>query len=497
MGSGFSSESTYAGVVRRSVVTSIVLLAMGMPTGEPPPGSASAVSVFLPASDRHFYVAPYGESTNDGTKEHPLDLVTALSSRSPAQPGDTIWLRGGKYWGRFVSVLNGTPHAPITVRQFPGERATLDGHSINDDVLSVLGAWTVYWGFEVTNSSPQRILDTPGSDPPGGRGTGLNVRGPHTKFINLVVHDTAQGFGVWTPAVNAEVYGNIIYYNGWDAPDRGHGHAVYSQNQTGMKSIVDNVMFNQFSHGLHIFGSSAASLDNFLIEGNISFNNGSPASSGLTRNILVGGGTVAHNITLESNYTYFPADMDAGENNLGYDSGCRNVLLRNNFFSGGSPLRLVKCAAVTMHGNTLYGQIPETTMREFPWNTYHTNRPTGVTVVVRPNRYEPGRGHIVIYNWDRHRDVQVDVSGLGLEQGTLYEVRDVQNYFGPPVARGTYRDGRVTIPMSGLRIAPPVGQAPKYPAHTGAEFGVFVFKKKFEKIERFEGTPRNDGGRRP
>ena len=77
-------------------------------------------------------------------------------------PGDTIWLRGGTYTGNFTSYLTGTASLPIVVRQYPGERATLDGNVNPGDVgkqrsgsvRSQWGGYTWYWGFEVTNSNP-------------------------------------------------------------------------------------------------------------------------------------------------------------------------------------------------------------------------------------------------------------------------------------------------------------------------------------------------------
>jgi hypothetical protein len=114
-----------------------------------------------------FFVAMDGKAEGDGTKAKPLDLVTALSDKAPAQPGDTLWLRGGTYRGEFTSTLTGKEDHPITVRQMPGGRATLDGS------LTIKGEWGVYWGFEVMNSNPDRTT----KDRPGG----ITVFGPYIK----------------------------------------------------------------------------------------------------------------------------------------------------------------------------------------------------------------------------------------------------------------------------------------------------------------------------
>ena len=61
------------------------------------------------------------------------------------------------------------------------------------------------------------------------------------KFINLVIHHARQGLSYWAEDRDSEVHGCIIYDNGWPAVDRGHGHAIYTQNKDGIKTISDCV----------------------------------------------------------------------------------------------------------------------------------------------------------------------------------------------------------------------------------------------------------------
>jgi hypothetical protein len=79
---------------------------------------------------------------------------------------------------------------------------------------------------------------------------------------------------------------------------------------------------------------------------------------------------------------------------------------------------------------------------------------------------------VVVYNWDMRSSVTVDVSSI-LTPGAAYEVRDAQNYFGPPVASGVY-NGTLAIPMTSTSVAAPSGTLPTAPVHTGAQFGAFV-----------------------
>jgi hypothetical protein len=122
---------------------------------------------------RSFYAAPQGRPENAGNIDAPIDLATALSDKSPAKLCDTIWLRGGTYRGAFKSLLKGRDNMPIVVRQYRGERATLDSAGAAEPALQVLGSWSWFWGFEVTNSDTQRQSKEAGPWPSDlRRGTG-------------------------------------------------------------------------------------------------------------------------------------------------------------------------------------------------------------------------------------------------------------------------------------------------------------------------------------
>jgi len=422
------------------------------------------------AAPRSLYVAPKGRKGADGSLAHPLRLDEALSAKSPARPGDTLWLRGGTYRGAFVSQLSGQSWGPITIRPYQDERAVIDSAPSKQSALTVLGSWTEFWGFEITNSDPIRRVTEAGSWPAGlRRSGGVDVHGPHNKFINLVIHDMTDGMGIWSEAEGSSAYGNLIFYNGWEGPDRSHGHGVYTQNERGVREIEDNIIFDQFSHGIHAYGSVIAHLDNITLRGNIVFDNGSLALSGGERDILLGGGRVAQNAIIEDNATYGPE-----QSNVGYVAGCLQATIAHNYFSGVAPLILIFCQP-DMTGNTFVGPMGPLA-DEYRHNTYAPTPPHGHVSFLRPNRYDPSRANLVIYNWDREPDIKVDLSSV-LSDGATYEVLDVQDYFGPPVLSGVYREGEpVAIPMTGHRVTPAVGNVSRPPRHTGPEFGAFVLR---------------------
>ena len=182
-----------------------------------------------------FYVAPNGSATGTGSLADPVTLANAIfQSRSPARSGDTLWLRGGTYRGPFQAYLYGLASNPITIRQYPGERAIIDGNGSPDVTLYIYGGGTVWRDIEVVNSSTARGAGV-------GRPAGIYVEGFSTKLINCVVHDVGLGIGFWAAATDSEMSGCLIYNIGFEKSDNtGNGHSVYSANDVGTdrKSVV-------------------------------------------------------------------------------------------------------------------------------------------------------------------------------------------------------------------------------------------------------------------
>lgn len=425
-----------------------------------------------------FYVSPQAVEGGNGSISQPWTLKNALSHPSSVRPGDTIWLRGGTYNGIFISYLTGTAAAPIVVRQYPGEHARIDGGSTVGMGLRVYGGYTWYWGFEVMFSNPTRYANgtTSTGFPPLVGYSLVEVNAPGTKLINMVIHDGCQGANIWTPSADSEAYGNLIYNVGFDGNDRGHGHGLYVQNQTGPRKLTDNIIFNQYGLGIQAY-TSGSYIDNMDFQGNIIFNNGSMSRiSGYQWSILLGGGRTAQSPIIKDNYSYYSPNRSGGRNELGYTSnGCTNLIATNNYFAhpNGVALSLTSCPGV-ISGNTFYGPVQNIGPGTYPNNTFTTARPSGLRVFVRPNRYEQGRAHVAVFNWDRLSSVPVDLSSV-LGVGDAYEVRDAQNFFGPAVSAGVYSGQPVYVPMVGLtEVAQPKGSPVVTPIHTDPEFGAFI-----------------------
>jgi hypothetical protein len=491
-------------------------------------GSASAIDrlTLMPPERPGWHVAPDGSARGRGTKDSPWDLASALAGRKEIKPGDTVWLRGGRYTGAFVSALEGSAAAPVVVRAVPDERAIIDRAGVGEDkqpALKVKGAHVWFWGLEVTNSNADRSRKSPygGRDEPW-RGSGADVYAPDVKFINMVFHD--NGHGVWDKQDGTEITGCLFFYNGNNKRE----HGLYVGNSVGTKYISDNVVFAQGGYGILAHSDSPKSAQRGLhIEGNVSFNNGAlTLDDQTTGNIQVGGveGVPAERVVLKNNYVYTSPGSAAAKNNgirLGYeDRNNRDVKVLDNYIVSARPLRLWWWQSVEFLGNTIYsqGEALDVLMKpgaEYRWdfNTYFSGRgrglsfvrgddsfdfprwqeatrldahsqfvqgerlrPAGTAVFVRPNRYEAGRANVVVYNWELNDEVAVDLGAI-LPEGAAFEVRDAQNFFGEPVAAGAY-DGRpLRLPMKLKQVAGPVGNVERQPSHTAPEFAVFVVRQ--------------------
>ena len=470
------------------------------PPPPPPPGTHVGYYVVPP---------PYGTSTGNGTNDAPWDLATALSGGhgNTIQPGDTVWIRVGTYPGSFRTSLQGTATAPILFRQYPGERATIDG-SLRAD-----GAYLTFWGFEIKQS-----------DPTGPAGSYLlQAYTENGRFINLVLHDAGiSGVSMSADAGSGvELYGCIIYNNG---THENIDHGIYAHNATtGAKYITDNVFFANYARGIQVYENSGLTR-NFQVSGNISFNNGTISATSSQVNLLISAPAITSGMVARDNLLYFSPGVGDAQLRLGnYDTSDsalynQSIVVENNFAVGGFVgLEMqYQWAQAVVQNNTFVGNGSTDVVRTggpsvnvYTWsgNTYYRDpnataweqngtaysfsdwrtatglggsdqaspgSPGTTRVFLRPNLYEPGRAFIAVYNFAAQNPVSVDISGI-VAPGHRYEIRNVQNVFGAPVVSGTYSGGSVAIPMDGVQPPAVIGRsAPRAAPKTGPDFDAFL-----------------------
>ena len=412
----------------RSLGPTTMVLALAMAVGPArgqtvPPQAGWSDRVPRVEGARHHFVGAEGKAGNPGTKEAPWDLPSALAGRAEVKPGDVVWVRGGTYRGKQELKLTGRDGAPIHVRAYPGERATLMDGTL---FVEVPASHVWIWDLEIATSTPpeQRVIREAGSHPrlPANFADGISIRHTNSaavmkdvKLIDLVIRDTSQGISFWIDAVDSEIHGCLIYDNGWKAPDRGHGHCIYTQNRDGIKTISGNILSAKYdgAYTLHAYGSDNAYVDNYVAEDNIAYETGP---------FLIGGGRPSRNIKVLRNDLYGVAMQ------IGYGSDQNEgVEVRDNVIAGGK-LRI---------------RGPQTVVSE-------ANRETlpGREARLIPNRYDPNRAHLAVYNGKKAPQVDVGVSGF-LKPGETFRLMNPRDFYGKPVLNGTCSGATVTVPMTG------------------------------------------------
>ena len=132
---------------------------------------------------------------------------------------------------------------------------------------------------------------------------------------------------------------------------------------------------------MHAYGSSRAYVNNFLVEKSIFYDKGP---------FLIGGGRPSKNIRVFGNYLHNVPMR------IGYSAPHNeNCEIRDNFIANGG-LDIVRYKDVVEENNIVIKRGQE--------------RPKGVKTALLPNRFDPNRANLVIYNWSKAKTVEVPTS---------------------------------------------------------------------------------------
>jgi hypothetical protein len=215
------------------------------------------------------------------------------------------------------------------------------------------------------------------------------------------------------------MHGCILYDNGWAGTDRGHGHAIYTQNNEGTKTLSDCIFTGGYGFTLHAYGSSRADVNNYRVEGNIAY---------AAHTFLIGGGKPSHGIRMLTNFFH---DVPV---QLGYSAPTNeDCEVRGNIFLGGS-LSINRFWKVVKEDNLTIGN--------------NDPRPNGARVILRPNKYDPGRANLVVFNWDKQPSTAVNLRPF-LKAGDRFRLLNPRHFYGPPVVAGSVTERAIAVPVAG------------------------------------------------
>ncbi len=459
----------------------------GNPAVTPRIRKAKDIDAKIPTPRFELFVAPAGKPTAKGTKGDPLDLSSVIQNKYKVKPGTVVWLLPGEYVGNFVNAASqkGTEARPIIYRNYDNGRATIIGDK-KGYTLEIKGTHCWFWGLEVTTRNSNNK-------------NAFWVLGKHVRLINNYIHHdgicNGNGIGGWDSGPGHVYYGNLISGIAVKEGKKG-GHAIYTQNtgtRNGAKVISNNIMFNNYKFTMHVYSTNGTELSGFRIRRNITFGN--------RRDFEVGGQNkpVVFDCVIEENYFCGP-----GRNSLmcGWNGRVDSTTIKDNYLvgqiHGGMYLRRL-VSGNTVTGNTIISLSPTLFMfgewkrksPDFKSNTFDRNtyywggpgkhmvyiapkgnekltfkqwrektgwdanstvikaaRPAKNKIVMLPNEYDPARTHVLIYNWQKSKTVELDVSSA-LSAGDKYRLVDVEDYYGKAVLEGTCKAKPLRVPMEG------------------------------------------------
>lgn len=489
-------------------------------------------------SPGRYFVAINGTATGSGNSGEPWSLAYALSGAGGTiAAGDSIFLKAGIYKGNFTALnITGTENRPVVFKNYNNEPAVIDGYVANNELpaltITASCARVYFMGLEVKSSSPSRMSAAAGDMYTG---KGIFVQGHAVKIINCIVHDMpGDGISLEKAASGTEVYGCLVYNNGFERALAASGNGISLQNMDTEtpKKITNNFIFKNNANGVFVYGgTSGITVSGIDIDSTTIFNTGAMLTNTMARkyNLLVGGAVSiysARGIGINDNVIYRDETDGAGSDkphNLRYNislgqSGVTDSsisLQRNHIVGGGyygtiyvqssylkynlqnnvfytpdvnNKLLFIKpgLALPPVWNNNRYYSANsgafsglvfdswKTTYNTDGGSTYSTGKPTD-TFFVRKNKYEPDVYYVTVLNHAKTASFRLPFISEALA-GRSFSVIDAQDYFGGPVMSASYNGAYIDLPMTGTSVAAPVGTVATQPKHSSSNLGTFIIR---------------------
>lgn len=432
------------------------------------------------------YVSPSGSGS--GTLASPMSLTAAIAASGP---GTTIIMRAGTYTYDF-SALNifGTVDYPIRFKPYTNESVILQSSTH----FKVNGNDVIFDGkdgrLEILSIGWNPALDRFIS----GEAFAMDIFGARSKMIDCIIHDYSN-IGFWSTNVDGVFEGCLTYNIGYG--NGSQGHSFYTQNNTGIKTVRDNIWARTFDtlYDVHQYGSGVSSVKGYRYYQNILIKSnwliGSAASKvedteaydcfvieGSFNVGLLGASDPLHEVYYER--------IRADKGRL-YIKKANNSTVKNSKFVNAPSAHVVEVnndTGLTIENNeyVIYGTTPagvgtlpyyfafENTngyLTLAAWRAAKgydllstlTSYPDGVPpdeVIVLPHEYDTTRASIIVYNYSGAASASIDLSTVaGLVIGQTYRMLNAQNP--AEYHEFVYTGSNEVVAMTGWTIAVPFG----------------------------------------
>jgi len=403
------------------------------------------------------------------------------------------------------------PGKNITIMPVQDDKVILNGNVVSKrtSVLEVRGRQVTFKDLEITFLGEFSRHQTDGNFQKVDGINHSNGAG--CKFINLIIHNNpGSGFGSWKQTANTEIIGCMIFNNGYYSTKRGSGVGIYVQNASEkFRLIKDNIIFNNYYKGIEVWSdnrkATEAYVKNIILYNNVIYN--SALVTGIPRDNLIiatndnNGVNIAHNIQVTGNIFYHNTDYLKNELKSGFPSltlgfnskaPIEDVTLRDNLILGQNDgIRIQYVKSLIFQNNVVYCGFVRFNKSfyanfnskgwDFSGNRYYTRKNKTIRIQSKedftvgewqkkygldrksvwkpvsefdlPNvlditkyEYDDNKYRIVLFSKNED-DVTVDFSNYGLSAGTLYSIRDVEDYSKVLKSGVLEGDKKITFPM--------------------------------------------------
>lgn len=295
----------------------------------------------------NYYISPTGSppspgGTGTGSLANPWDINSLFGSVNiypgavivfhTLVPGDVVYIRGGYYASpgayNWWPQIEGAPGNPIVVRSYPGDpRPAFDLLNFFDTFFldnparaSNVNGFTVhdvdFWNLEFYSSTIARTSTFSGN---AGQPNSFAVEGVNIRLIHCYIHDLGD-FATFSLAYNNKIYGTISMDHGWLAPDRGHGHGAYveNDNSTGSVKVLQNdFIMTSYDIAVQEFGTAALTRAISFLNNTVMNGGGAPAVNAAQIQWMIGQNSPT-NIITNGNVFYVSPALGTGLVQMGW-----------------------------------------------------------------------------------------------------------------------------------------------------------------------------------
>jgi hypothetical protein len=212
------------------------------------------------------YVSSGGNDKNAGSKKRPLKTIQKAVNL--AKPGTTVYVRKGIYKEQVVIRKSGLKNAPIIIKAFPKEKATIDGKGVKvsweyQGLVSINEkSYVTIDGLEIKNYKTKQEDLVPIGIFVSGSGKGIRILRNHIHHIETNhKNGNAHGIAVYGTKSPQAIEDIIISGNKLEELKLGASETLVLNGNISNFKVTNNIVRRNDNIGIDIIGFEGVSPD--------------------------------------------------------------------------------------------------------------------------------------------------------------------------------------------------------------------------------------------